>query len=368
MKIPFNNLKKHNKIFKKAFLSSIDQIISSSSFILGKEVLKFEKKFSKLLKVNHCISCANGTDALFIALKCIGLKTNEEVITTSFSWISTSSSITHAGGKVVFCDTDEESFNIDPNKIEKLVTKKTKGIVVVHLYGNPADMKTILKIAKKYNLWVIEDCAQSHLSKIDNKYCGTFGHIGCFSFFPAKNLGAFGDAGAIVTNKKKLANKIRLFANHGGKNIHKFEGINSRMDTLQAAILNLKLPFLKKWSEQRILNAKIYNENLKNITQLVLPKFRKNTTATFHQYTIKIQNKRNKLKNFLKKKQIDTQIYYSKILPKYKAYNYIDTKEENFKNSIKNSKQLLCLPIYPELSKKEIFYIINNIKKFFHSK
>jgi dTDP-4-amino-4,6-dideoxygalactose transaminase len=364
MKIKFNNLFLQNKIILKKINKNLNKIILNSDFILGKEVKNFEEKFSKLLNVKHCISCGNGTDALYLAIKSLGLKQGQEVITTSHSWISTSETISQAGGKVVFCDTNNNDFNISVNEINKKITKKTAGIICVHLHGNPCDIIAIKKIAKKNNLWTIEDCAQAHLSKIKSKNVGSFGDIGTFSFYPGKNLGAMGDAGCLVTNNSKLGKKIRLLSNHGGKNKHLIEGVNSRMDTFQASILNLKIPFLKQWTSKRIAIANYYSRKLKNISQIILPNYDLDNVHTFHQYVIKVK-KRNLLRKFLFKKKIETNIHYSKILPDLPAYRYLKFNVKDFPNSRKASRSILSLPIFPEINKRQLDYIVTTIKKFY---
>lgn len=363
-KIKFNNLNHLNNMIKKKLLLSFEKHIEKSNFIGGKEVLKFEKNFAKINNSKFCVSCANGSDALLIALKALGVKKGDEVITTSFSWIATSAAITMAGAKVIFCDTNQDDFNIDPREIEKKITKKTVGIIPVHLYGYPADMINIMKLSKRYKLWVVEDCAQAHLAKIGKKNVGNFGKFGTFSFFPGKNLGALGDAGCLVSNDKSLSFKARLIANHGGKGLHLMEGVNSRMDSIQASFLNIKLKFLRKETKKRINNAKIYQKKLKVIKQILLPNLKKNYFRTYHQFVIRSKF-RDKLKKYLLKKGIETQIHYTQILPKMKAYNYLNIRDK-FMNSQKLSKEILCLPISAEKSKSEINYIINHIIKFFN--
>ena len=265
MKIPFVDLHAQYLAIKAEIDSAIAEVIAQSAFIRGRHVDAFEQAWARTLKVKHCVSCANGTDALYIAMRGLGLKTGDEVITTAHSWIATSETITQAGGRVVFCDTQEDTFNIDPRLIEARITKATVGIIPVHLCGQPADMDEIMAIAKKHNLWVIEDCAQAHLATYKGRLVGTFGNAATFSFYPGKNLGAYGDAGCIVTNDDTLADWTATFARHGGKGEHVMEGINSRMDGLQAAILNVKLPHLPAWTTARRRVAARYNDLLSGI-------------------------------------------------------------------------------------------------------
>ena len=295
-KVPFVNLKIQHSFLRKDLNNAFDKVINDSSFIQGKEVKSFEDNFCRVFDVENCISCANGTDALYISLKSLNLKPEDEVITTALSWISTSEAISHAGGKITFCDIDENSFCINTDLIESLVNKNTVGILPVHIYGQPCEMTKIKEIAKKYNLWIIEDCAQAHLAKYQKSFVGNHGIASTFSFYPSKNLGAIGDAGCISTSNDEMAKWMRSFSNHGRKNIHEIEGINSRMDGLQAAILNVKLKYILDWNEKRIRLAKRYYKNLNNISQLELPKVRNNTKHTYHLYVIRL-DARDDLRN-----------------------------------------------------------------------
>lgn len=365
MKIRFNNLYLFNKIIQNKLISSFARHIKKSDFIGGNQVLNFENNFKKLNNSKYCISCANGSDALVIAIKTLGIKSGDEVITSAFSWIATSAAITLAGGKVVFCDIEKNSFNIDPEQIKNKITKKTVGIIPVHLYGNPADMISINKIAKKNKLWIIEDCAQAHLANINKKKVGNFGNFGTFSFFPGKNIGALGDAGCLVTNNQKLAAKARLIANHGGKGKHLIEGLNSRMDSIQASFLNIKIKYLKKQTFQRIRNAKFYLRKFRHNQNINLPITPKNNLSVFHHFVIRIK-KRNKLIFFLRKKDIEIQIHYKKILPLLQAYKHFNLKKNFFPNAFNASKEILCLPIHNNLLQKELNFITNTINQFFH--
>src|SRR6266480_5072145 len=260
MKIPFVDLHAQYLTIKEEIDSAIAEVIAESAYIRGRHVDDFEEAWARTLGVKRCVACANGTDAIYIALRGLGLKRGDEVITSAHSWISTSETITQAGGRVVFCDTDEETFTIDPADIERKITPATVGIVPVHLYGQPADMGAIIAIARKHNLWVIEDCAQAHLASYKGQLVGTFGNVAAFSFYPGKNLGAYGDAGCVVTNDNRLADWMAAFARHGGKGEHIMEGICSRMDGLQAAILNVKLPYLDGWTMARRKVARQYDQ------------------------------------------------------------------------------------------------------------
>ena len=327
---------------------AISEVIAKSSFIGGAHVKTFEEKYARLLGVKHCVSCANGTDALYLALRTMGIQQDDEVITTAHSWISTSETITQSGGKVVFCDTENDYFCIDPDAIEQHITPQTKGIVVVHLYGQPANMKRIMEIANRHNLWVIEDCAQAHLAEYEGQYVGTFGDIATFSFYPGKNLGAMGDAGCLITNRDEYADYAKLLARHGGKNVHRIEGVNSRMDGLQAAILNVKLPHLKEWAKLRRQHATHYDTLLSDIPHLTCPSVRKECQHAYHLYVICVTD-RQQLQEHLKSHGIPTLINYPKALPFYPAYARLGHTPEDFPIAYGHAKQILSLPLYPEL-------------------
>ena len=363
MKIKFNDLYSLHKPIEQDLIGALKKCIRQSSFIGGEEVARFENNFKKINQSKYCISCGNGSDALVIAIKALGIKPGDEVITTAFSWIATSAAITMAGGKVVFCDIKKDGFDIDPDQIRKKITIRTVGIIPVHLYGIPADMEKIMKISNQHNLWVIEDCAQAHLAAIKGKKVGNFGKFGTFSFFPGKNLGALGDAGCLVTNNKKLADKARLIANHGGKGKHLLEGMNSRMDTLQAAFLNIKINNLKKENLKRIQNSKTYFKELKNNKVIQLPKVLNTNLNVFHQFVVRTK-KRNLLKKYLTNQNIETQIHYKKILPLMKAYERFQFNKNIFINAYKASKEILSLPISPDKKKVDIKFISSKINNF----
>src|ERR1700720_2196879 len=262
MPVPFADLQLQYQTIKGEIDDAIAAVISDNAFIRGPYVDAFEQQFAGAVDAGHCISCANGTDALYLAMAALKVEPGDEVITTAHSWISTSAMITHAGATVVFADTDGATFAIDPAAIEAAITPRTVGIIPVHLYGQPADMDAIMAIARKHKLWVIEDCAQAHMAKYKGQVVGTFGNAATFSFYPGKNLGAYGDAGCAITNDDRLADWMTTFARHGGKGEHVMEGICSRMDGLQAAILNVKLPHLPAWTKARRHVAQRYDNRL----------------------------------------------------------------------------------------------------------
>src|SRR5437773_7826437 len=321
MKIPFVDLHAQYLTIKEQIDQAIAEVIAESAYIRGRHVDAFEHAWAKTLGVKRCVSCANGTDAIYIALRGLGLSPGDEVITSAHSWISTSETITQAGGRVVFCDTDEETFTIDPVEIEAKITPATVGIIPVHLYGQPADMGAIMAIARRHGLWVIEDCAQAHLARYKGQLVGTFGNAATFSFYPSKNLGAYGDAGCITTIDDRLADWMAAFARHGGKNEHVMEAISSRMDGLQAAILNAKIPHLPAWTEARRRVASNYDRLLAGVGDIETPKVAPDRDHVYHLYVIRTA-RRDALKAHLEAAGVATVLNYPKALPFYPAYAY----------------------------------------------
>jgi dTDP-4-amino-4,6-dideoxygalactose transaminase len=293
------------------------------------------------------------------------LEPGDEVITTAHSWISTSETITQAGGRAVFCDTDDLTFTLDPALIEARITPRTVGIIPVNLYGQPADMEAIMAIAIKHHLWVIEDCAQAHLAKYQGKLVGTFGRAATFSFYPGKNLGAYGDAGCIVTNDGVLADWMATFARHGGKGEHVMEGINSRLDGLQAAILKVKLPHLPAWTEARRRIAAHYDALLGGVGDLVAPGIAPGREHVYHLYVVRTE-RRDALKKRLTDAGVATVLNYPKALPFYPAYAHLGAKPSDFPVAYRNQFRILSLPIYPEMNEEMIAYITGQITAFFN--
>jgi dTDP-4-amino-4,6-dideoxygalactose transaminase len=364
--IKFLDLYKQSFFVKKKIIQKINKCIKNSSFIGGDELERFNKNFKKYLKVKYCLGVANGTDALEIAIKSLDLKKDSEIIVPSNSWISSAEAVLSNGHKVKFVDINDTS-NICIKDLKKKISKKTSAIIVVHLYGNPAEIDKIKKIAKKFNLKIIEDCAQSHGASLNGKKVSTFGDISTFSFFPSKNLGCYGDGGAIVTNTKKYYIKSKKIANHGGlkKNKNEILGRNSRLDNLQASILNVKLNELDKWIEIRNKQASLYNFELKNIGDIKFIDTINGAKSSNYVFVIKTKN-RQKLQGYLKKNKIETHIHYPHALPELKIFR----KEFLYKcrkmKSIKISKQILSLPIGEHLVLKDIKYICAFIKNFYN--
>lgn len=363
MTIPFVDLQAQYQSIKPEIDAAIAEVIAQSAFIRGPQVDAFEKAWATQLGMKHCISCANGTDAIYVAMRALQIKPGDEVITSAHSWIATSETITQAGGRVVFCDTDDETFTIDPAQIEALITERTVGIIPVHLYGQPADMDAIMAIARKRNLWVIEDCAQSHLARYRGKLVGTFGQIATYSFYPGKNLGAYGDAGCIMTDDDALADWMATFARHGGKGDHIMEGINSRMDGLQGAVLNVKLPHLAAWTKARQRVAAKYDELLSGVGDIRTPQVGEGREHVYHLYVVRTE-RRDALRKHLANAGIATVLNYPKALPFYPAYAHLRHKPGDFPVAHSNQSRILSLPIYPELTDEMIACVVEGIESW----
>jgi len=361
--IPFVDLYAQYLTIRGEIDEAIQTVIDESAFIQSKYVNKFEDEFASYMGIDYCISTANATDALYILMKGLNVRPGDEVITTAHSWISTSETISQAGGKVVFCDTDDSTYTIDPILITQKITSRTVGIIPVHLYGQPADIDPICAIAKKYGLWIIEDCAQAHGAEYRSKKVGTFGNGAVFSFYPGKNLGAMGDAGCLTTNDLQLADWCRMYARHGGKGKHLIEGINSRMDGIQAAILSVKLPYLSEWTRSRQKIAKKYDRFFEKTENIITPIVAGDRTHVYHLYVIRVVNRDN-LRSHLSNLGISTVLNYPMALPFYPAYEHLKSKPEEFPKAWRNQNEILSIPIYPELKDSQVLEIVNSIKMF----
>lgn len=341
---------------------AILDVIESTQFIQGPAVRKFEKNVEEYLDSKYAIGCASGTDALQIAMMALDIKPGDEVLTTPFTFVATTETIAILGAIPVYVDIDPKTFNMDINKIESKITKKTKAIMPVHLYGQPCDMDAIMKIAEKHGLFVIEDAAQAMGAKYNDKMICTIGHIGCISFYPSKNLGAFGDGGMITTNDEELAGKIRMIISHGSKRkyYHEVLGVNSRLDSIQAAILDVKLKFLDTYCEARYNAAMKYNEKFEGIfeTPYIMP----GVKHIFHQYSIRVKN-RDKMMEFLKSHGIPSMIYYPVPLHMQEAYKY-DYKPGDYPVSEEIAKEIISLPMHTELTDEEIDFIASKVIEF----
>lgn len=332
--------------------------LRSGKYILGPNVTSFEQELAKYLDCKHVISCANGTDALIISLLALGIKPGDEVITVSFSFFATAEAIALVGAKPVFVDVNEDDFNIDVSKIEEKITDKTKAIIPVHLYGQPCEIDKVTEIAKKHNLYVVEDAAQAIGAKYKNKCVGTFGEFGTTSFYPTKNLGAFGDGGALFTNNDDLAEKAKMIRVHGSKEryIHEVIGFNSRLDDIQAAILRVKLKYLSKWNEERAAVAKRYNELLSSNSNVITPICKPDRSHIYHQYTIVVEN-RDEVYQKLREKGVGSIIYYPIPIHKQKSLN--DNSDLPVTDLL--SGKILSLPMYPELKEEDQKYICDSL-------
>ncbi len=429
MNIPLVDLKAQYESIKDEIDAAIAEVIAKTAFIGGPFVESFEKAFAEFCGVKYCIGVGNGTDALFIALKVLGIGPGDEVIVPANTFIATSEAVSLTGARVAFVDIDPRTYNIDPNKLEDYLKKRfncrrnpskqtnlmnqknqinqtnpslcsspqrgevqgeggnpsnssnpsnpsnssnhiPKAVIPVHLYGQPADMDPILELAQRYDLRVIEDAAQAHGAEYKGKKVGSIGDIACFSFYPGKNLGAYGDGGAIVTNDDNLALKARMFANHGriAKYDHEFEGINSRLDAIQAAILKVKLKYLPEWNEKRRKIAYLYNELLKDNDLLITPYELDYIKAVYHLYVVRVKNGlRERLQDYLKANGISTGIHYPIALPNLKAYARWRYNEKSFPEAAKASSEILSLPMYPEMSDNQIDFIVEAIRRFYKS-
>jgi dTDP-4-amino-4,6-dideoxygalactose transaminase len=364
MKIPFVDLHAQYLGIKAEIDAAVADVIANSAFIRGAHVDAFEQAWAETVGVKRCVSCANGTDALYIAMRGLGVKPGDEVITTAHSWISTSESVTQAGARVVFCDTDYDTFTIDPKLIEAKITSRTVGIIPVHLFGQACDMDAIMAIASKHSLWVIEDCAQAHLAQYKGRFVGTFGNAATFSFYPGKNLGAYGDAGCLVTGDDQLADWTATFARHGGKGEHVMEGINSRLDGLQAAILLAKLPHLASWTEARRRVARRYTALLEGIRKIQTPKVAPSRDHVYHLYVIRT-DERDELRRYLTAAGVATVLNYPRALPFYPAYAYLHHDPEDFPVAHADQSRILSVPIFPEIADAMISYICDKVAEFF---
>lgn len=363
--VPFVDLKAQYQSIKNEIDGAIASVIEETAFIGGKYVETFKAEFIQLYGTKYFVPCANGTDAIYIILRMLGIGTGDEVITVGNSWISTSETISQTGAQPVFVDVDEY-FTIDVSLIEKSITPKTKAIIPVHLYGQMCDMDGLDQLSKKYGIPIIEDCAQSHFSSYKGVRAGLRGIAASISFFPGKNLGAYGDAGGILTQDLELANKCQMFATHGAlvKHQHKIEGINSRLDGLQAAILSAKLPYILEWTEKRNKAADTYRDLLKDVSSISLPLVRPDTYHSYHLFVI-LAEKRDELMAYLKSKGIETAIHYPTPLPFLDAYAYLNHKEEDFPQLVSNQRKILSLPIYPEITYEQIDYVCSQLKSFY---
>src|SRR5260370_10405316 len=365
MSVPYADLQLQYQSIRREVDDAIAGVIRDNAFIRGSYVDGFEQEFASAVDVRHCVSCANGTDALYLAMAALKVQPGDEIITTEHSWISTSAMITHSGATVVFADTDETTFTIDPAAIEDAITPRTVGIIPVHLYGKAADMGAIMDIADRHKLWVIEDCAQAHLGRYKGQQVGTFGNAATYSFYPGKNLGAMGDAGAIVTSDDSLARRMAMLARHGGltKHQHEIEGINSRLDGLQAAILSAKLPYLSQWTRARQNAAAVYDAGLNQVEDVEIPRVGLDRTHVYHLYTVQ-HPRRDALATYLKMNGVQTAVNYPVALPFLEAYSRFGHRPGQFPNAHRQQSLILSLPMFAEITADQQKMVVDLIRAF----
>jgi dTDP-4-amino-4,6-dideoxygalactose transaminase len=365
MEIPFVDLTRQYNSIKEEIDIAVRDTIASSRFILGENVELFEKEFAGYCGTRYAIGVASGTDALNLAIEALGIRQGYEVITVANSFIATADAISRVMASPILVDVDQESYNIDTNQIREKITPKTKAIIPVHLYGQPADMDRISEIAEKNDLKIIEDACQAHGALYKGKKAGSFGNIACFSFYPAKNLGAYGDAGAVVTNDRELAEKIRALRDYGQtrKYHHEIIGHNSRLDEIQAAILRVKLKYLDQWNESRRSHANKYNELLGEISGIETPTEKDFASHIYHLYVIR-HEKRDELREWLNSKGVATGIHYPKPIHLQNAYKHLGYGEGSFPITERYSKEVLSLPMFPELTEEEIDTVVKLIESF----
>lgn len=364
MIIPFLDLKAQYKKIQIEIKQRLEKVLDSTQFVLGAEVEEFEKKFASFCEAEYCVACNSGTSALHLALLASGIKPDDEVILPAHTFIATAEAVSYCQAKPVFAEIDPRTYTLDPAQIKAKITGKTKAIIPVHLYGQPADLDPIKKTCQKERMILIEDAAQAHGARYKKKRVGSFGNISCFSFYPGKNLGAYGEGGAVVTNDESLAHEIRILRDHGQprKYHHEAIGFNYRMDGFQGAVLNVKLKYLDEWNSLRRQKAKLYNELLDKV-DIITPSEPGYAESVYHLYVV-LSDNREELKNYLEDNGVGTGLHYPIPLHLQKAYQFLRYKKGDFPVTEKVSNSLLSLPIYPELENSKIEYICELIKKF----
>ena len=358
-KINFVDLGRQYSSIKEEIDEAIQRVLDNTSFILGNEVEEFEKNFAEYCEVKHCVGVDSGTSALSLVLKALGVKEGDEVITVPNTFIATTLAISSVGASIKFVDVDEH-YNMDVAQLRNAISERTKAIIPVDLFGQVADMDEVMAIAREHNIKVIEDACQAHGAESKGRKAGSFGDVACFSFYPGKNLGAYGDGGAVVTNNEELKERLIALRNYGSKvkYHHPVKGFNNRLDALQAAVLNVKLKHLDEWNDKRRRNAQLYNELLDNT-----PKEKDGNKHVYHLYVIR-SDKRDVLAEFLENKGIYTGVHYPIPIHLQKAYEELGLKEGDFPVTEKYAKEMLSLPMFAELNEEEIRYIAESIKEF----
>lgn len=365
MEIPYLDLNKIHSSIQNRLDDAYRRVTDRQWFIDGEEDKKFERKFAAYCGAKACVGTGNGLDAIRLILLAYGIGPGDEVIVPANTFIATVLAITYVGATPIFVDADIDTYNIDLNGIEKKITNKTKAIIVVHLYGRAVNCATVCKIAKKYSIKIIEDSAQAHGAEIDGVKTGCLGDAAAFSFYPGKNLGALGDAGAVVTNDEELAHKIKAYSNYGSyeKYNHVFQGCNSRMDEYQAAFLNVKLEYLDQWNDERRKIAQIYNENIKNDKIKLPSKSQQSKQNVYHIYPVLV-GERKKFIKFLKKNEIMTNVHYPIPIMEQKAYLQYNGQSKNYPVTKKICEEEVSLPLYPGMTEEQINWVINCINKY----
>ncbi len=368
MNVPFIDLKAQLPQIRSEIEERFSKIIDNTAFVCGKEVQEFEETFSELHGVQYTTGLSSGTDGNHLAMLCSEIGMGDEVIVPVNTFIATAEAVSHSGAIPVFVDIDEKTFNIDVNKIEEKITPHTKAINAVHLFGQPADLKPIKEIAEKNNLFVIEDAAQAHLAEYNRIRVGGIGHIASWSFYPGKNLGAWGEAGALTTNNEEMYLKAKKFRDHGSgkKYYHDLIGFNYRMSEFQAAVLNVKMKYIREWTKMRRMNAEEYNTRLREVEQVIKPSELQSAKHVYHLYVVRV-NDREKLQNFLKENEIATGLHYPIPLHLTQAYAFLGCKKGDFPVAEKLANEILSFPMYPELAKEQIEYVCEKIKAFYKS-
>ncbi|MBL7107212.1 MAG: DegT/DnrJ/EryC1/StrS family aminotransferase [Phycisphaerae bacterium] len=366
MQVPLLDLKSQYAKIEKDVLAAVSEVLSSQRCIGGPKVAEFEKKIAAVSDCKYAVGVSSGTDALLLSLMSLDVGYGDEVITTPFTFFATAGSIARVGAKPVFIDIDPLTYNIDASEIESAITKKTRAIIPVHLYGQVADMDSIMQIAQKYKLPVIEDAAQSISSAYKGKKAGSIGNAGCFSFFPSKNLGGIGDGGMVVTNDKDFYDRLVIMRNHGSnpKYYHDFIGGNFRLDPIQAAALIVKLPFLDQWSQARRCNAEYYNSKFA-YTIVNTPYISNDCQSIYNQYVIRVP-KRDELVKYLRQNQIGCEVYYPVPMHLQKCFENLGYKKGDFPQAEKAADEVLAIPIYPELTDEMKDYVVEKILSFFN--
>ncbi|MFQ5823057.1 MAG: DegT/DnrJ/EryC1/StrS family aminotransferase [bacterium] len=362
--IPQADLKAQYETIKDEIKEAIEAVLQSTQFVRGRFVYEFEEKFSSYCQSKYAVGVGNGTDALCLALRAVGIRPGDEVITVPFTFTATAEAIHWVGAKIVFVDISPDNYTMDLQQVEAKITEKTRAIIPVHLYGHPADMEPILNFAKKYNLKVIEDAAQAHGALYKNKRVGSLGHAAGFSFYPGKNLGAYGDGGAVVTNNPNIAENVKKLGDHGSLKKYQNDelGFNSRLDSLQAAILQVKLAYLDKWNQRRREIAKLFDQAFQDREDVITPKVSPWAVPVFHLYVIQVEH-RDPLKQNLNKIGIGAGVHYPKPLHLLQAYQFLGYSKGSFPISERLAEKVLSLPNYPEMSDEMIEYVAENVKK-----